>query len=89
MNQAGLCKVLPCSDIASHAEVGILVDGAGNKGWNMARNGLIGAEDVRKRGCERGCALNGSEMDFAYARAKTKASVSMSPYKSYVTPTFH
>lgn len=38
MDQTGFRKVLPCSDIASHSEIGILVDGAGNKGWDMARD---------------------------------------------------
>lgn len=61
------CEYLPqsCGTISCEAEVRILVDGTRNQAGDLVADAFIFTKDVRERGCERGCALNASEMNLA------------------------
>ena len=63
--------------VAGHAEIGVLVDGAGNHGGDLVGYYFVCAEDVGEGGCERGSALNGPEVDFAYTGTEGLSEVSM------------
>jgi hypothetical protein len=67
VDERGLCEVEASCYVAGHAEIGVLVYGAGNHAGDCVCLGFVFAEDVWEGRCEGGGALNSSKMDFANA----------------------
>lgn len=65
MNEGWFGKVQTCCYVTCHAEIWILVDGAGDEGWDEMGLRLIRAENVWEGGCKSRCALDGSEVHLA------------------------
>ena len=59
--------------VATLAEVGVLVDGAGDQAGDGADFGLVRTEDVWEGGCVGGCGLGCGEVEFAYVGAVVEA----------------
>lgn len=62
MEQCGLGVLELGRDVAGEAEVRILVDRAGDEAWDVGGS----TEDVGEGVGERGCGLDGGEVDLAY-----------------------
>jgi len=52
--------------VSADAEVGVLIDCAGNERGNLGGFLDVGSEYMRKRGCEGGGGLDGYEVGFAH-----------------------
>lgn len=61
MNECGFGVLEFLSDVARQSEIGVLVDRAGNKAGDVAHF----TKDLREGVGERGCSLNGDEMNLA------------------------
>ena len=77
MDESWFGEVETSGYVAGHAEIGVLVDGAGNHGGDLVGYYFVCAEDVGEGGRKRSGALDGSEVDFAYAGTEGVSEVSM------------